>query len=446
MMSSGPLTPPDRIQWHEGMLLGPQHFQQLQARIDAMAAWHLLCAAPLAWGVRHCQIDAGLLSAGVLRVLALEAVMPDGTAVSFDARRAGDGSPGLELDLAPHRAALEAGALDIHLTLPWARSMRHPAAPSRFRAIVEAPVEDEVSDSEPADLPRLRPQLGLALGTEPPALWQHLRLGTLVKDNELIHLGDELPPLLALDRDHPLWRRAWALCTQLRGKAAYIARQTQVPSSRLEDRLALLEQKARLGALLAPLAPLETVLQAQPLHPFSLYLALTAALGPLSTLRAGAMPLLPPAYDHARPRAAFDTVLAALEDAVQDVSQEHRLQPFDFRDGRFTLALQPEWRGPRLVVGLRGQPERELVAWMEGAVIGTASGWTSLRERRVLGAARSRIDAAPELGLRNSTGYTLFAIDLGTSGVAAGEPLLMANAHEAHAAQRPHEAMLFVKG
>ncbi|PXW97486.1 type VI secretion system protein ImpJ [Sphaerotilus hippei] len=443
-MNSRTPTPPERIQWHEGMLLGPQHFQQLQARIDGLASWHLLAAAPLAWGLRHLEIDTGLLATGVLRVLRLEAVMPDGSAVWHDAREAAHGS--LEIDLGPQRDALEAGALDIHLTLPWARSMRNPSVPSRFRAIAELPVEDEVSDGEPADLPRLRPQLGLAAGGLPPSLWQSMRLCTVVKDNELIRLGDELPALQALDREHPLWRRAWALCGQLRGKAAYLARQTQLPSSRLEDRLALLEQRERLGALLAPLAPLEALLQAQAPAPLTLYLALCAALGPLATLRAGAMPLLPPAYEHARPRAAFEAVFAALEDALQAVSQEHRLQPFDFREGLFVLALQPEWIGARLVVGLRGQSERELTAWMDGAVIGSASAWTSLRERRVLGAARSRIEAAPELGLQASNGYTLFAIEASAPLVQPGEPLLIANANESHAAQRPHEAMLFVKG
>ena len=28
---------PDRIQWHEGMLLSPQHFQLESARVDALA-------------------------------------------------------------------------------------------------------------------------------------------------------------------------------------------------------------------------------------------------------------------------------------------------------------------------------------------------------------------------------------------------------------------------
>ena len=39
---------PHRIEWHEGMLLAPQHFQQVSARMDALVAWHTLAVSPFA--------------------------------------------------------------------------------------------------------------------------------------------------------------------------------------------------------------------------------------------------------------------------------------------------------------------------------------------------------------------------------------------------------------
>ncbi len=75
----------DRIEWHEGMLLAPQHFQLMSARLDSLVAWQTLTAAPFSWGVRRLVLDAGLLPAGTVRVLALDAIMPDGTAVSYSA-------------------------------------------------------------------------------------------------------------------------------------------------------------------------------------------------------------------------------------------------------------------------------------------------------------------------------------------------------------------------
>ena len=435
---------PERIQWHEGMLLAPQHFQQTQARTDALAGWHALAAAPLAWGIRHFDIDAGLLANGLLRVLALDAVMADGTAVWHDASCAEHGV--LELDLTEHAQDMELAPQDIWLTLPRARVMHNPGAPSRFTSVSMPPVEDEVSKALEADLPRLRPALGLKAGDQPPSLWHHLRLGSVQKDNKQIRLSNELPPLMVLPRTHPLWVRSWQLANELRGKAGFIARQMQVPSSRTEDRITTLEQKDRLRSLLQGLAPLECVLQTQPLHPHTLYMTLCGLLGPLALLRPGALSLLPPAYDQARPGAAFGPILDTLEEALADISQDHLLNLFEFDGSNFSLDLQTEWATPRLVVGLRGKPEKDLVAWMEGAVIGAQSAWTSLRERRVLGAARQRIEAAPELGLRASSGYTLFAIETPEALMQAGQQMVVSNSNETYSALRPQELVLFVKG
>lgn len=435
---------PERIQWHEGMLLEPQHFQQTQARTDALSSWHAMAAAPLAWGVRYLEVDTGLLANGLLRVLALDAVMSDGTAVWHDASCAEHGL--LELDLAEHAAALEEAPQEIWLTLPRARVMNRPGAPSRFVSVSMPPMEDEVSQAVEADLPRLRPALGLKAGAQPPSLWQHLRLGSVQKENKQIRLSSELPPLMLLPRSHPLWARSWQLVNELRGKAAFVARQMQVPSSRTEDRITTLEQKDRLGSLLQGLAPLEAVLQTQPLHPYTLYLALCGLLGPLALLRPGALSLLPPAYDQSRPGAAFDPLLKALEEAVADVSQDYLMHLFEFEGSHFKLDLQLAWVTPRLVLGLRGKPDKDLVTWMEGAVIGAQSAWASLRERRVLGAARQCIEAAPELGLRASNGYVLFAIETPETLMQDGQQLIVSNNNETYASLRPQEIVLFVKG
>ncbi len=252
--------------------------------------------------------------------------------------------------------------------------------------------------------------------------------------------------MLVLPQEHPLWQRAWELCSALRGKAAYLARQIQALSSRLEDRIEMLEQRGRLQALVGALCGLEALLQGRALHPAQLHLELSRALGALAALQPGALPPLLPAYRHEAPRAAFLPLLELLEQAVASVSQEHRLQPFDLRDGVFTQEIQPAWLGTRLVLGLRGQSERDLVAWMDGAAIASASNWSSLRERRVLGAPRRRIEAADELGLSGSTGYTLFEVDARGGLVLAGEALQVANLNADDPSHRPREVVLFVKG
>lgn len=437
-------TVPLRIEWHEGMLLAPQHFQQTSARLDELVAWHTLAVSPFGWGVRKLTFDSALLPAGLLRVRHLDAIMPDGTAVSFSSEDPLHGS--LELDLAEFMPQLELGPLNVYVTLPVMRSSRDRAAPSRFRSVASPPVEDEVSEAMAADLPRLVPNLSLCAGDVPSGLHVHFRLGTVFKDNELIKMGAALPPLLEVPKDGQLWERVAEFAGQLRAKAAFVAKQTAVPSSKAEDRLAYLEQKERLRNLLTGLPQVEAVLRTPGLHPYALYVSLCALLGPLSMLKPGALPPVPPAYDHADPLATMTPLITALQDALQEVSQEYREVKFEFKHGAYELVLLPEWIDKRLVVGLRGQPEKDLAAWIEGAIVGSQSAYASLRERRVLGAPRSRIDVAEELGVRASSGYTLFAIQVSAGLTVPSQPLIISNSAESAAAQRPQELVLFVKG
>lgn len=442
MVKSFPVE--ERIQWHEGMLLSPQHFQQAAARLDSLVAWHMLLAAPFSWGVRSLKIDMGLLPAGFVRVLQLEAIMPDGTWVSFSADNALHGT--LELKLAPFAEALGNAPLDFYLVLPLTRSMRDKGSPSRFRSVAMGQVEDEVSEALPADLPRLLPNLSLVAGDVPSGSYTWLRLGTVFKDNELIKMGETLPALIEMPKDGALWERVSAFVGQLRGKAAFVAKQTAVPSSKTEDRLAYLEQRERLRNLMTGLPQIEAVLRTPSLHPYPLYLSLCALLGPLSMLKPGALPPVPPAYDHADPLAALNPVLEALQDSLMEISQEYREHKFEYRHGAFEINLLPEWVDKQLVVGLRGQPEKDLVAWMNGAIVGSQSAYASLRERRVLGAMRSHIEVAQELGVRASSGYTLFSIQASAALTLANEPLIVSNSTESASAQRPQEMVLFVKG
>ncbi|GLC96247.1 type VI secretion protein [Cupriavidus sp. TA19] len=438
------LTLVDRVEWHEGMLLAPQHFQLLAARLDSLVAWQTLAAAPFSWGVRRLVFDTGLLPVGIVRVLQLDAVMPDGTAVSYsgDDERLGP----LELSLAPFAEQLAAGTVDIHLVLPVAGTMRRDAQVRRFRSVLGAPVEDEVSQAPPADIARLVPNLALSAGAQPSSLYVSLCLGTAYKDNEVVRLGERLPPLLEVGRDTPLWTAVASMLGQLRSKAAFVAKQTAVPSSKADDRLTQLELRDRLRCLLTDLPLVEAVLRTPHLHPLALYLALASLLGSLSMLRPGALPPVPHDYDHANPMTAFAPLLRAVRESLAEVSEAYREHKFEFRHGAFEIALQPDWIGEHLVVGLRGQSERDLRAWMDGAMVGSQSAYPSLRAHRVLGAARRVVEHADELGVRAGSGYVLFEIEADPALIHGNEAMVIGNPNEGASAQRPQEVLLFVKG
>ncbi|KCB39729.1 PF05936 domain protein [Bordetella hinzii 5132] len=139
------------------MLLVPQHLQQLCARMDSLVAAQVLAARPVAWGLGRLVLDEHLLPAGRLRVLALDAILPDGTLVSYEAQRTG--AAALELDLLPFQDALQDGGLDVYLTLA--------VGAGRFVAAGVRLVEDMVSDAPAVEIPQSLPALQLAAGDYP---------------------------------------------------------------------------------------------------------------------------------------------------------------------------------------------------------------------------------------------------------------------------------------
>lgn len=444
MMHDRNLAVTERIEWFEGMVLAPQHFQQMSSRVDTLVAWQTLAAAPFSWGVRRLVFDQGLLPAGLLRVLELDAILPDGTVVTYHAQD--EGAARLEMSIEPFAQQLSNGPLDFYLVLPVASAARRASQVRRYRSSAGAPVEDQVSDAPAADIPRLLPNLSLTAGEVPPATHVWVRLGSLYKDNEVVRLGEHQPPLLEVAPDNPLWTSVASLLGQLRGKAAFVARQTANPSSKVDDRLTQLELKDRLRSLLSALPLAEAVLRTPHLHPLPLYHALAALNGSLAMLKPGGLPPVPPDYDHADPLAVFTPLLRSLRESMSEVNEAYREHKFEFRHGAFDIALNPDWIGERLVVGLRGQSDRDLLAWMDGAVIGSQSVYASLRSRRVLGAARRSIDYAEDLGLRSGSGYLLFEVQAEHALVLGSELLVIGNPNEGASAQRPQEMLLFVKG
>ncbi len=436
---------PDRIQWHEGMLLSPQHFQLESARVDALIAWHTLTGTPYAWGVKRLKFDMALLPSGTLRVLELEAILPDGTAVMFDQQDPAAPELSLKLDAAIKQMAGE--PVTVWLSLPVSRNMKMPEMASRFVSVKADPVDDEVSDAAPADIPRLLPNLSLSAGDAPPALNVSMAIASVLEDDGVVKLGATLPALLDVQAAPELLDAMREFVHTLRSKAAFVARQAAGVSQAEQrgERLALLQ---RLSCMVPALPVLEAHLQSPVIAPYPLYLALCNLLGPMSLLRTGALPITPPPYDHAQPHLSFGPLLKELDENLSEVSQDYREVGFEWMNGAFELALRPEWIGQRLVVGLKGSAggvAGEAEDWMDTAVIGPAHVFGELREKRVLGYRRARIAGAPEMQLRSLPGVMLYEIVPGPELMRPDSRLVIGPSGRAGNAARPASIGLFIR-
>ncbi|MDX2178053.1 MAG: type VI secretion system baseplate subunit TssK [Bryobacteraceae bacterium] len=433
---------PDAVQWHEGMLLTPQHFQIADARLEALAQYGSLLAAPYAWGLRRLKLDSRLLPSGTFRILELEAVLPDGTVAS---RSPGE-SEELSADFSAMADRARQGPLPVYLALPARSETGVKGTLARYRGVPGEGVADENTGESGFPMPRKRLAFELLAGDAPPAKYVSFPLAHLKFENESFVLGDYIPPRVAVERGSDLSEIAGHVVKRLRAKAIYVAEQMRAPGAAMAAGLQT-ENRVRLQSIASALPLLEVLLQSGLAQPFSLYQALCLAAGSLAAIGASLLPPVFGGYDHRDARRCFEEVagfcLRALDEGVPE---NYRVHVFDFRDGVFSLPLDGEWLARKLVLGMRaatGVADKDLQSWGENCLIGSASVVPSLRDRRILGAARRFVESDEDL--IPSRGVLLFALRPDPEFVRAGEPLEILNIGEKAAAAQPLQIALYVR-
>src|ERR1043165_2480588 len=337
-MSMGAGDIPDSIQWHEGLLLTPQHFQQLSLRHEALLQYVASSIAPFNWGVRYVTIDPANLAAGTLRVLELEAVMPDGMVVSFGLRRGEE----LQVDLTQYTEQLKQRPLTVHLAVAAREAdvvTRGDIA--RYDSVEGEPVPDENTGEGTLRIPRLRPRLRLLVADAPPKKYVALPIARVYCRDETYTLTDFIPPALVVERQSPLGVICSWTARRLREKAMYLADQ----------------------------------LRPGPPPPCIVSLGLGWGAGQASVMGRS---LVPPAfapYDHNDLRATFEPVLAYISRKVDaGVTATFTAYARRYEGGFYSLLFEHAWAGKRLALGVRaatGASEQEVVRWGYGGVIGS---------------------------------------------------------------------------
>jgi type VI secretion system protein ImpJ len=435
---------PEAIQWHEGMLLAPQHFQQDAARHELLLQYHLAALAPFHWGVQRLAIDPALLVSGKLRVLDLEAVMPDGLVVLHERH----GGEELEVDLAPHAEELKHRPLPVYLAVP-ARKVGGAAMKgdlARYASIEGAPVVDENTGEGELRVPRLRPRLTLLVTETPPQKYVSFPLARIAYRNETFALTDFEPPVLVVRQRSRLGEVCLGIARRLREKAVFLSEQARAPGTASTAPL-LLQTKMITQGLVAALPPFEALLTSDAAHPFPLYAALCGLAGQMAGIGVGLVPPSFAPYNHNDLRATFEQVQDFLFRVIDEgILESHTAIPFRLEDGIFCLTVEPRWLERDLVIGVRGQREatdQDVIAWIEECLIGSRPKIPDMLHRRILGARRQRIDRDGELV--PGRGVTFFAVKPEREFIEPSELLQILNRAERAEARRPVEIVLYVR-
>lgn len=428
------------IQWHEGMLLRPQHFQQADRRVEQLFAYHLNVTSSHPWGIVRFVYDGAAIVTGTLRVLALEAILPDGLLISFHQAQGED----LSLKLDPYQEDLKSKPMTVYVTIPEYRAGKANVEGDnpRFRSTEHPSVVDENTGDGMMTLPSLKPNYALTLSETPPAHYVCLPLMRIQKIANAYQVLDFIPPQLKVTADSSLGLMCSDLARRIREKAAFLADRLTSQTSELMSAQA----ENAVTALCTGLLPLEAMIAAGASHPFDLYVQLNNLAAHLISILPGQMaPSFTP-YNHDDVRSSFTEVIRFAEGMLERIQEGYYVVPFTLKDRTFCLNLNSQWMTPRLILGAKASSkmsEKDVADWISQALIATDNHVASCREKRILGAARKIISGVNELKLMPARDVILFAVENTPDFIGSDQVLQVFNVADSQD-MRPEEIVLYI--
>jgi type VI secretion system protein ImpJ len=400
------------IQWHEGMLLMPQHFQQADMRMEGVLNYYISHISPFFWGIVNLEVDEALLTAGTFRPLKLEAIMPDG----FVVPALPETLKPLQLDLLPFRDKIQVTPYFIYLCMPQLHGDNTDVTGDmpRYHSSLSANVIDTNTGQQPIDIPRLAPNLSLQVGLEPPAHYVCLPLSQVSCDSKSFALTEYIAPQIQVNFLTGIGEVCGRLAQHLRQKLAYLQQKVQSVGERVSKNPFLEEIEDIRLKLIAGLLPFEAIFSIGKAPPFDIYRVLCTLAGQISGIKYGEIPPRFDPYDHQDIKKSFGQVIEYIEKVLDEIEESYTVIRFSLNERVFTLQLQSDWVGDRLVLGVRASPgmaEENLLNWIQNCVIVTDKNITLAKDNRVLGAERRIVSEVPSMNLVPTRGVQLLIVD-----------------------------------
>jgi type VI secretion system protein ImpJ len=337
-----------KILWGEGLFLRPQHFQQQDAYHEWRLSQMTRLLHPYAWGVRHIKVDPDALQTGLLRIIELQAVMPDGEL--FNAPAEDELPPPLSLASMTDGNASQLNEFVFHLAMAPLRPNGTNMAATREEADTGAryyrsPIQaaDAYTDAVAAEVVVLRKSARLLPDASPRA---HLISMPLLRLKKTPTGGFEvdgrfMPPCLNIQASPALFLHLRRLLDVLQAKVDALYGMHREPSKNIiEFRSGDVASFWLLHTASAAFAGLSHLARHPALHPERLFEKLLELAGSLMTFSKTFTLADLPTYDHLNPGPAFTRLDQIVRELLETVISTryfainlHESQP-SFHQGR----------------------------------------------------------------------------------------------------------------
>jgi len=330
-----------KVVWHEGMFLTPHHFQQWDGYYDQLLHERLRAVSPFGWGVSEVRLDVEDLANGIVRMVSLQGVMPDGTFLTVVPTDPDNGAimqpRSIDRCFPP-----SLDHLDVLVGVPverpdgpnWIPDETGGTAPTRYVGL-RGSVPD-LNSGEKRELLFARENLRLLFSGEETSGFITLKVAELERASggKVASRESYVPPCLSLSASPWLLRLLRGLLELVSAKRNALAAQQHSVHSTTMDQV----RYSRLHILNAHLPVLAHHHHLGHAHPESLYLALAKLAGELSTVCPALDPMELPKYDHFNLGPMFRQIDLMIRQALQE--EETRVETI-----RLTLVSDCVWQG-----------------------------------------------------------------------------------------------------
>ncbi len=412
------------VQWHEGMLISPQHFQLTTGYFQQIIGNVSVLTSPFGYGLFDFKIDSSCLSSGLVRVLRAKGFFRDGLFFDFDATR----DDPVELNLGDYFST-NSVATKIYLAVAARRSGENMLEGefARYSSSEISNIKDENTGREPITVPILKPNLKLLQESHVDARYQSFPIFEVKKSVDGGIVATKfIAPLLTLDEHSKIIEMCSSLVRIIRDKISYFAdRKENFARNQTE------ESMINLRLLIQAAIPLETALGVRGLHPFELFRVLSQTAASIMAINPAQLIPRLPNYNHEDLYGCFHQLFEYIHGIISHLKQKYDVVLFDKTGDEFRLMMHPDWlKKDEIAIGIRkpfSATDSDIINWIDGLQIASESMMPLIKDRRVLGAERRILGRGEYITQPN--GVTIISVKTKTTYIKVNEQLCLLNSN-----------------
>ncbi|GHT93034.1 type VI secretion protein [Alphaproteobacteria bacterium] len=425
------------IQWHEGMLLSPQHFQQSDRYLQHLFSVFGLSCNTFCYGVHELSVDTSALSSGVIRVMKARGVFQDGYSFDYDAMYDHPLHKNLIDYFTTHMASVR-----VHLAIPARKEGKSELIGdmARYYAHEEINVNDENGGDNHINIPVLKPKMRLLTDDEVDARYSSFPILEVEKAVDGgIAATNFIPPYITVDEHSKVSEMCREVARLIRSKVSYFADRKDNHSKSNTD-----ESLSCLRLLIQAALPLEAIIKINGIQPFEIYKCLLNSVSNIIAVNPAQLIPTLPKYDHNDIFGTFNAMAEYARGILEGMKQKYDIIHFAKEDHFFKLQMKKEWlERDEIAIGIQksfSSTENDILNWISGVQIASESMLHVIKDRRILGAERSIMERGAYI--TQPTGMIILAVKTQNAYIKASEKLCLVNASQSIP---PEEVILYAE-